>query len=72
MDYTLQYINFFAGPDDAESFHLELRSFLNELKCYHEVLVTDLAALNEPGNRLILIGQLVINEVGVCLIIVFI
>lgn len=34
--------------------------------------MTDLAALNEPGNRLILIGQLVINEVGVCLIIVFI
>ncbi|XP_019855044.1 PREDICTED: protein FAM98A-like [Amphimedon queenslandica] len=47
-----------SGPDDSESFHLELRSFLNELKCYHETLVTDLAAFNEPRNRLILIDYL--------------
>uniref|UniRef100_A0A1X7UKM9 Uncharacterized protein n=1 Tax=Amphimedon queenslandica TaxID=400682 RepID=A0A1X7UKM9_AMPQE len=44
-----------SGPDDSESFHLELRSFLNELNYYHETLVTDRAAFNEPQNRLILI-----------------
>uniref|UniRef100_A0A1X7UK10 RING-type domain-containing protein n=1 Tax=Amphimedon queenslandica TaxID=400682 RepID=A0A1X7UK10_AMPQE len=47
-----------SDPDDSDSFHLELRLFLNELNCDHETLITDPAAFNEPRNRLILIDYL--------------
>ena len=59
-DGVRNYSNFpfTSGPEDAESFHLEVRSFLSELNCPHPSLVQDLTALSQPGNRLLFIGQL--------------
>lgn len=48
----------FLGPEDAESFQFEVRSFLSELNCPHTVLLKDMSSLDQPVNRLILIGQL--------------
>ena len=46
-----------AGPQDGESFHLEMRAFLVELCCPHTALTQDLSALDSHLNRLLLIGQ---------------
>ena len=45
------------GPQDADSFNLEMRSFVSEIGCPHKALVQDLMALNEYHNRLLLLGN---------------
>lgn len=49
-----------AGASDAESFHLEMRSFLNELRCPHVQLTKDLSSLIETNNRLLLVGACIL------------
>ena len=56
------------GPEDAESFQFEVRSFLSELNCPHTVLLKDMSSLDQPVNRLILIGQLFLLISYMCFI----
>ena len=45
------------GPEDEESFHLELRSFLLELACPHLSLTKGLQTTSTPSNRILLLGM---------------
>ena len=46
------------GPEDEESFHLEMRSFLLELACPHSSLTKGLQTTSTPSNRILLLGML--------------
>lgn len=46
------------GPGDNEAFQLEMRSFLKELHCPHELLLKDLDLLNTFKQRLLLVDFL--------------
>ncbi len=50
------------GVLDSDSFSLEMRSFITEIGCPHKVLVQDLTALKEYRNRLLLLGNGMINK----------
>ena len=46
------------GPEDEESFHLEMRSFLLELACPHSSLTKGLQTTSTPSNRILLLDFL--------------
>ena len=46
------------GPGDNEAFQLEMRSFLKELHCPHELLLKDLDLLSTFKQRLLLVDFL--------------
>lgn len=50
------------GPEDAESFKLELRAFLQELHCPHPALLEPAGLLATPTDNLKLIGEGVTNN----------
>ena len=47
------------GPDDAESFQLELRGLLRELQCPHFSLTADMHVLDSAEKRLLVLDYLV-------------
>ena len=46
------------GPSDAESFQLEMRSFLQEMSCPHESLLKELDLLSTLRKKLLLVDFL--------------
>ena len=53
------------GSEDREAFHLELRSFLAELRCPHVALTKDVHFLSSYQKRLLVVDYLV-SELLAC------
>ena len=51
-----------SGPEDEQTFNLELKAFLRELGCGYSSLVTDREALKLPNNRMLLLSY-ILSEV---------
>ena len=50
-----------SGPEDAESFQLEIRGFLQELNCPHSTLAQ---TLDQFGSKLLLLGRRAVEARG--------
>ena len=51
------YVLCATGEEDAESFQLEMRGFLQELSCPHPQLTSSINPLTSYSSRLLLVGQ---------------
>lgn len=57
---SLLSLSLSPGPEDADSFQLEMRALLAELGCPHSTLTEGMALLDAFSSRLLLVGESVL------------